>query len=70
MKIGGMLWLATLFALLVGQTAFPAELDNNGIEDSYEQTLAEKFCPSLQLHSGDQGVAPEPVEFIGAQDVG
>ncbi|MBU1487872.1 hypothetical protein KKH56_07495 [bacterium] len=28
----------------------------------YEVELARKFCPSLQLHSGDQGVAPKPVE--------
>jgi|GEM_PF-1028624 len=37
--------------------------DGNGFEDQYEQELAEKFCPSLILHSGDQGVSPEPVEI-------
>ncbi|MBU1487871.1 hypothetical protein KKH56_07490 [bacterium] len=30
----------------------------------YEKELAQKFCPSLQLHSGDQGVAPKPVEIM------
>lgn len=30
----------------------------------YEAELAQKFCPSLQLHSGDQGVAPKPVEIM------
>jgi len=44
MKIGGILWFATLFVFLVGQRAFPADLDNNGKEDNYEQALAEKFC--------------------------
>jgi len=49
MKIRGILWIATLFVFLVGQTAFPADLDNNGIEDSYEQALAEKFCLNYRI---------------------
>lgn len=30
----------------------------------YEAELAQKFCPSLQLHSRDQGVSPKPVEIM------
>ncbi len=60
--------LSAIILALIGQTAFSADLDNNGIEDSYEQALAEKFCPSLQLHSGDQGVSPEPVEIMGTDN--
>ena len=58
------IFLSAIILALMGQTAFSADLDNNGIEDSYEQALAEKFCPSLQFHSGDQGVSPEPVEIM------
>ncbi|MEW6103431.1 MAG: carboxypeptidase regulatory-like domain-containing protein [bacterium] len=35
----------------------------NGYGD-WKEDLAKKFCPSLQLHSGDQGVCPKPVEII------
>jgi parallel beta-helix repeat protein len=41
-----------------------SDSDNNGFIDAYEQELAEMFCPSLILHSGDQGVSPEPVEYM------
>ncbi|MBU1487873.1 hypothetical protein KKH56_07500 [bacterium] len=30
----------------------------------YEAELARKFCPSLQLHSRDQGVAPKSVHIM------
>jgi len=30
----------------------------------HEAELAKKFCPSLQLHSGDQGVSPKPVHIM------
>ena len=40
------------------------DLDQNGIHDDWELPLAEKFCPSLTLHSGDQGVRPVPVEIM------
>ncbi len=41
------------------------DLDQNGINDNWELPLAEKFCPSLKLHSQDHGVSPEPVEIMG-----
>ncbi|MFH1101174.1 MAG: right-handed parallel beta-helix repeat-containing protein [Methanobacteriota archaeon] len=43
---------------------YEADGDFNGFIDEYEQELAEMFCPSLLLHSGDQGVSPEPVEIM------
>ncbi len=30
----------------------------------YEKELALKFCPSLQLHSRDQGLSPKPVDIM------
>jgi hypothetical protein len=41
------------------------DTDGNGFSDEYEQAIVNKFCPSLVLHSGDQGVSPEPVEIMG-----
>jgi len=40
------------------------DLDGNHVADVFEQSLAQKFCPSLVLHSGDQGVCPEPVDIM------
>jgi len=40
------------------------DIDGNGINDEYEQTLAEMFCPCFILNSGDQGVSPEPVDIM------
>ena len=40
------------------------DTDQNGIADEWELPLAEKFCPNLTLHSGDQGVRPVPVEIM------
>ncbi|MEW5766517.1 MAG: hypothetical protein AB1797_02675 [bacterium] len=31
---------------------------------AFEKELAQKFCPSLQLHSGDRGVCPKSVEIM------
>ena len=39
------------------------DTDNNGFNDPYEQQLANMFCPSFVLHSGDHGVSPEPVQI-------
>ncbi len=33
--------------VFVCEKTYSADLDNNGIEDHYEQTLANKFCPCL-----------------------
>jgi hypothetical protein len=41
------------------------DADRNSIRDEYEAQLAEKFAPSLVLHSRDHGVSPEPVEIMG-----
>ncbi len=38
--------------------------DGNGIKDEFEVLLAQKFCPTIVLNSGDHGVAPEPVEIM------
>jgi hypothetical protein len=38
--------------------------DGNGVFDGWEMQLAKKFCPSLYLHSGDNGVRPVPVESM------
>jgi len=51
MKSTRILWLAVLFPFLMGQAAFSADTDNNGIEDSYEQALAEKFCIDYSISS-------------------
>ena len=40
------------------------DLDGNGVYDNWELLLAQKFCPSLFLHSGDQDVGPVPVESM------
>lgn len=40
------------------------DLDGNGVYDNWELLLAQKFCPSLFLHSGDQDVRPVPVESM------
>jgi len=52
-----------------GSVLFPefwvvSDEDGNGIEDSWELPLAEKFCPYLILHAADQGVRPVPVEIM------
>ncbi len=49
MKGKRIVWLAMLFAASIGQRAFSADLDGNGIEDSYEQALAEKFCLNYRI---------------------
>jgi hypothetical protein len=41
------------------------DVDGNGIHDSWEMPLAQKFCPTLKLHHASEWVAPEPVEYIG-----
>ncbi len=48
------------------QASFTAAIDEdgNGVHDLVELQLAQKFCPSLVLHSGDQGVCPEPVDIM------
>ncbi|MDI6782412.1 MAG: hypothetical protein QME49_09985 [bacterium] len=48
--------------LLMGIVVFLSANGYCGLQ--YEVGLAQKFCPSLQLHSGDQGVAPKPVEIM------
>jgi len=40
------------------------DVDGNGINDTWEMKLAQKFCPELRLNSGDQGVRPVPVEIM------
>ncbi len=42
------------------------DTDHNLIYDPWELPLAEKFCPSLKLHSPTDWIAPEPVEYINA----
>jgi hypothetical protein len=41
------------------------DLDQNGIDDGWEVSLAQKFCPTLKLHHTSEWIAPEPVEYIG-----
>ncbi|MCK5148607.1 Ig-like domain-containing protein [bacterium] len=42
-----------------------ADEDENSIPDIWEQELAEKFCPSFDLHHSTRWIAPEPVECMG-----
>src|SRR3989339_1492485 len=49
--------------------AYSSDSDGNGIEDSYEAGLVEKFMPCIQLDSNDNGVSPKPIEIIGAQTI-
>ncbi len=66
------IFLSAIILALMGQTAFSADLDNNGIEDSYEQALAEKFCSNYGISSIEEsvffplftrrGIVPSPQE--------
>lgn len=40
------------------------DIDGNDVIDAWEMPLAQKFCPYLILHSGDNGVRPVPVESM------
>ena len=57
------------FMVLTFESAFATDSDGNGIDDSNELPLAMKFLPSLQLDPRDQGVSPEPIEFVGANSI-
>jgi len=46
------------------------DTDGNGVNDLWENPLAVKFCPTLYLHSGDQGVRPVPVESMDRNNDG
>lgn len=50
--------------LLVGLVGIVLLSANGYCGLQYERELAQKFCPSLQLHSADQGVSPKPVEIM------
>jgi len=40
--------------------------NQNGVYENWEMPLAEKFVPSFKLHSVNDWIAPEPVEYIAA----
>jgi len=66
-NLAGSTWIPLLaaVALMLASPSRAEDTDGNGFNDGCEQALVEKFCPSLVLHSGDQGVSPEPVEIMG-----
>jgi hypothetical protein len=45
--------------------AISASASDNDLPVDVERKLAQKFCPSLVLNSGDHNVSPEPVEIMG-----